>query len=71
MLISEQMPYLHPSQVLLRESHTDSPETSIPTRYRNGRGGINLEQVKHDQRRARNEVVRAMLQRIGKRFRRA
>lgn len=48
-------------------SADDSFEGSIPPRYRNGLGGINIEQVKRDQRRARQEFVRAMIRRLGKR----
>ena len=45
----------------------DSLEGSIPPRYRDGLGGINLEQVKRDQRRARRDFVRAMIRRLTKR----
>lgn len=45
----------------------DSPEGSIPPRYRDGRGGIDLEQVMRDQRAARRQVVRAMIRRLGRR----
>jgi hypothetical protein len=43
-----------------KESH----RSSIPLRYRDGMGGIDLEQVKRDQRRARRDVVRAMIRRL-------
>lgn len=34
---------------------------SIPPRYRDGMGGIDLEQVRRDQRRARSDVIRAAI----------
>lgn len=37
------------------------PNESIPARYRDGRGGINLEQVRRDQLRARQEWLRAVV----------
>lgn len=37
---------------------------SIPRRYRDGRGGINLERVRQDQRRARRDLVRAVALRL-------
>lgn len=36
----------------------------IPCRYRDGRGGIDLERVRRDQLRARREVVCALLERL-------
>jgi len=39
------------------------PNESISARYRDGRGGINLEQVRRDQLRARQEWLRAMVRR--------
>ncbi|EON90866.1 hypothetical protein MARLIPOL_15844 [Marinobacter lipolyticus SM19] len=70
MLISQEMTYFHGSNpVALRENDevADSlPGNGIPPRYRNSMGGVNLEQVRRDQRRARQEVVRAMIQRLGK-----
>ena len=34
---------------------------SIPPRYRDGMGGIDLEQVRRDRRRSRNEVMRGAI----------
>jgi hypothetical protein len=48
----------------------DSLEGTIPLRYRDGVGGIDLEQVRRDQRQARRQVVRAMIRRLGKLLRR-
>lgn len=42
----------------------DSPIESIPQRYRDGSGGIDLEQIRRDQLRARQKVVQAMLKRL-------
>ena len=42
----------------------DWPGESSPTRYRDGRGGINLEQVRRDQLRARQEWLRAGVRRL-------
>lgn len=72
MLISKEMTYFNGINPLaLRENDEvsdrridDSPKSSIPPRYRDGRGGINLEQVKRDQRRARQEFVRALIRRL-------
>ncbi|MBB5321616.1 hypothetical protein [Marinobacter oulmenensis] len=36
-------------------------QDTIPRRYRDGRGGINLERVRQDQRRARQQSIRAMI----------
>ncbi len=36
------------------------PDESSPTRYQDGRGGINLEQVRRDQLRARQQWLRAL-----------
>ncbi|MDX1755748.1 MAG: hypothetical protein R3175_06795 [Marinobacter sp.] len=73
MLISAEMAYTHARNPLVfrekddvsERSIVDSPASSISPRYRDGMGGVNLEQVKRDHRRARQEVVRAMLQRLG------
>jgi hypothetical protein len=45
-------------------STDDSPIESIPQRYRDGSGGIDLDQVRQDQLRARRQVVQAMLRRL-------
>lgn len=37
---------------------------SIPFRYRDGRGGVDLERVRQDQLKARQDAVRTMLQRL-------
>ncbi|MFC4258541.1 hypothetical protein ACFOZ5_05760 [Marinobacter lacisalsi] len=39
-----------------------APGDSIPARYRDQCGGIDLEQVQRDQKEARRQLVRAMLQ---------
>lgn len=75
MLVSKEMTYFHGHNPLAFREKDDvsdrsvdrSPESSIPPRYRDGMGGINLEQVRRDQRRARREFVRAMIGRLGKR----
>lgn len=74
MLISDQIKYFHSGNPLAGRENDDvsgqrldeSFEGSIPPRYRDGRGGIDLEQVKRDQRQARQELVQAMLHRLGK-----
>ncbi len=45
-----------------RASHL--PNESIPARYRDGRGGINLEQVRRDQLRARQEWLQTVVRRL-------
>lgn len=45
-------------------SANNLPNESIPARYRDGRGGINLEQVRRDQLRARQEWLRAVVRRM-------
>ena len=47
-----------------RSHASNLPNESIPARYRDGRGGINLEQVRRDQLRARQEWLRAMARRL-------
>lgn len=66
MLISAEKTYLRGGYPLAFREHADRNEkeshrSSIPLRYRDGMGGVNLEQVKQDQRRARRDVVRAMI----------
>lgn len=39
-------------------------EEGIPCRYRDGRGGVDLERVRRDRLRARQGVIRAMLSRV-------
>lgn len=73
MLISEEVKYFQGVNTLaFRENDNvpckridESPEGSIPPRYRDGLGGINLEQVKQDQRQARRELILAMARRLG------
>ncbi len=36
-------------------------EETIPLRYRNGQGGVDIERVRRDQIQARRQVVRAMI----------
>lgn len=75
MLISQEMTYFHARNPLVFRENDDGsdrsadniPESGIPARYRNGMGGVNLEQVRRDQRRARRDFVRAMIGRLGKR----
>ncbi|MCG8393214.1 MAG: hypothetical protein MI745_09030 [Pseudomonadales bacterium] len=43
---------------------SNPPSDPIPARYRDGRGGINLEQVRRDQLRARQEWLRAVVRSI-------
>lgn len=69
MLISEEIQYFQGSNPLTRRDGddvsdrcvNDSSGNSVPCRYRDGMGGVNLEKVKRDQRQARKEVVRAMI----------
>jgi len=66
MLISAEKTYLRGGNPLAFREHADrnakeSHRSSIPLRYRDGMGGINLEQVKRDQRRARRDIVRTMI----------
>ncbi len=42
---------------------------AIPSRYRNGLGGINIEQVQRDRLEARRQVVRAMTRSLGRMWR--
>lgn len=48
----------------------NAPAGSIPPRYRDELGGINVEQVRRDQRRARQAFVRSLLRVLGERWRR-
>ncbi len=74
MLLSKEMTFFHGHNPLaFREKEDVSdrsvdrlPGNSIPPRYRNRMGGVNLEQVRRDQRRARREFVRAIIQRLDK-----
>ena len=66
MLISAEKTYLRGGHPLAFREHADrnakeSHRSSIPLRYRDGMGGVNLEQVKRDQRRARRDLMRAMI----------
>lgn len=46
-------------------AHTDDEAPgSIPARYRDRMGGINLERVRRDQRRARLQVVRGLIRHL-------
>lgn len=77
MMISAQPKYFQGSRPMtLREPERtrvgpdqDGSGGSIPQRYRDGRGGINLEQVRRDQRQARQQVVRALVRRFKKLWR--
>lgn len=72
MLISAEKTYLQAGNPLAfrdndeasDRSVNDARQSSIPPRYQDGHGGINIEQVKRDQRRARRDVVRAMMRRL-------
>ena len=44
--------------------HSDQGGDAIPRRYRDGRGGIDLERVRGDRLRARQRVISAMLRRL-------
>lgn len=48
------------------ESIDASPKGSIPPRYCDGRGGIDLERVRLDQHEAQRQVIQAMIRRIQK-----
>lgn len=69
MLISAEKSYLRGGNPLAFRERDDVSErdaselrrSSVPLRYRDGMGGINLEQVRQDQRRARRDFVRAMI----------
>ena len=79
MMISEEVRYFHDDDPLTRRddgkveegSGGDSLEGTIPLRYRDGVGGIDLEQVRRDQLQARREVVRAIIRRLEKLQRRS
>ncbi|WP_141243400.1 hypothetical protein [Vreelandella boliviensis] len=45
-------------------SPDDSLKGSIPTRYRDARGGIDLKRVQLDQHKARRRVIQALIRRI-------
>lgn len=49
-------------------AETETKENAIPARYRNARGGVNLEQVRRDQRRARRDALRALVRHLLKRM---
>ncbi len=78
MMVSEKVQYFQGKRPLIcREddevkegSVDDSLEGSIPLRYQNGQGGIDLEQVRRDQLQARRQVVRAIIRRLKKLLRR-
>ncbi|MEQ5837163.1 hypothetical protein [Marinobacter sp. NFXS9] len=67
MMVSGQAPYI-PGRLVKRQDHAveerESLKESISPRYRDGLGGIDLERVKRDQRRARREVFRALIRRL-------
>ncbi|WP_166254893.1 hypothetical protein [Marinobacter salicampi] len=56
--------FRQPDTVVDERNVDGSPKGTIPNRYRDGLGGINLEQVRQDQRQARRDVVRGMLRRL-------
>lgn len=72
MIVSGEVQYFHGVGVLTRRDPADveaghvgvSLKGAIAPRYRDGLGGIDLEQVRRDQRQARRQVVRAMIQRL-------
>lgn len=75
MLISDEMMHLNGGNPITHRNNDgvpdpcddDSSASSIPPRYRDGRGGIDLEQVKCDQRQARRNFVLAMIRHLTKR----
>lgn len=52
-----------------KEPVADTPTETIPARYRNGAGGIDLEQVRRDQRQARRAFMQSIGRRLGARLR--
>jgi hypothetical protein len=74
MMISEEVRYFQGGGPVTRRedgevadrSVDDSLEGTIPLRYRDGVAGIDLEQVRRDQLRARRQVVRAIIRRLEK-----
>lgn len=74
MIVSEEVQYFHRGSPLSRQENDnlekasvdESLEGTIPLRYRDGMGGIDLEQVRRDQLQARRQVVRAMIRRLAK-----
>lgn len=74
MIVSEEVQYFHRGSPFTRQENDDlekasvddSLEGTIPLRYRDGTGGIDLEQVRRDQLQAQRQVVRAMIQRLAK-----
>ncbi|BES73140.1 hypothetical protein RE428_41580 [Marinobacter nanhaiticus D15-8W] len=60
-------PLLPREQVRVGHGYSEAPlKASIPARYRDGQGGIDLEQVKRDQRRARSDVIRTVIGRLSR-----
>jgi hypothetical protein len=51
-------------EIVSGAADTGTEENAIPARYRNTRGGVNLEQVRRDQRRARRDALRALARRL-------
>lgn len=78
MIVSDEVQFFQGrGQLICREdgevkegSVDDYSEGAIPLRYRDGMGGIDLEQVRRDQLQARRQVVRAMIRRLEKLLRR-
>lgn len=74
MMVLGEAQYLHGAGPLIvrdqdktEDGYSDAElKVSIPPRYRDGLGGIDLEQVKRDQRRARRKVMRAALDQLGR-----
>jgi hypothetical protein len=72
MMISAEVKHFQDSEKLTgkvanevkKSSRSQSPQGNIPARYRNGRGGIDLDRVRRDQRYARQQVVREMVRRL-------
>ena len=44
-----------------RDARNPRGQNTIPRRYRDGRGGINLDRVRQDQCRARQQSIRALV----------
>lgn len=49
---------------MAKGSADDSLKESIPSRYRDGRGGVDLERVRLDQHEAKRRIIQSMIRRI-------
>ncbi|MEX0606312.1 MAG: hypothetical protein WD623_15480 [Marinobacter sp.] len=72
MMVSEEVQYSHCGGPLICRDDDDmdkgcvdeSLKETIPHKYRDGRGGINIEQVRRDQRQAQRQFIRSMIRHL-------